>query len=70
MQSMPQLTWIWLKTVIAYPLKAPKKSYFKTKPTERLQTDIAEQKMLKQLKPEFLNLPAGVKIYINAGLCP
>ena len=25
---------------------------------------------LKQLKPESLNLPAGVKIYINESLCP
>ena len=31
---------------------------------------IAEQKKLKQLKPESLHLPAGVKIYINESLCP
>ena len=31
---------------------------------------IAEQKKVKALKPECLNLPAGVKIYINESLCP
>ena len=32
----PQLTRIWLRTVIVYPLNAPNKSYFETKLTERL----------------------------------
>ena len=29
-----------------------------------------DKKKLKQLKPETLNFPAGVKIYINENLCP
>ena len=35
-----------------------------------LSTGIAEQKKLKQLKHEFLNLPAAVEIYVNESLCP
>ena len=29
-----------------------------------------EKKKLKQVQPESLNLPTGVKIYINESLCP
>ena len=31
---------------------------------------LLKKKNLKQLKPESLNLSAGVKIYINESLCP
>ena len=31
---------------------------------------LLNKKKLKQVKPESLNLPAGVKIYINESLCP
>ena len=31
---------------------------------------LLNKKKLKQLKPESLNLPASVKIYINESLCP
>ena len=31
---------------------------------------LLNKKNLKQLKPESLNLSAGVKIYINGSLCP
>ena len=36
MQSTSQLTRIWLRTVIVYPLKDPQKNYFKIKLPERL----------------------------------
>ena len=32
--------------------------------------ELLNKKKLKQLKPESLNLPASVKIYINESLCP
>ena len=31
---------------------------------------LLNNKRLKQMKTEFLNLPVGVKIYINESLCP
>ena len=64
-----QLTRIWLRTVIAYPLKAPS-VILKLTRREDSRLVLLNKKMLKQLKPESLTLPAGVKIYINESLCP
>ena len=63
-QSTPQLTRIWLRTAIVHPQKALPK---RRKDSRRV---LLNKKKLKQLKPKPLNLPAGVKIYINESLCP
>ena len=68
MKSTLLLTRIWLRTAIIYTLiRFPQKSYFKTKVPRRV---LLNKKTLKQLKPESLNLSAGVKTYINESVCP
>ena len=64
-----QLTRIWLRTVIAYPFKAPSVILKLTRRKDSRWV-LLNKKMIKQLKPETLTLSAGVKIYINESLCP
>ena len=49
---------------------SPKKVILKLRRQKDSRRVLLNKKKLKQLKPESLNLPAGVKIYINESLCP
>ena len=49
---------------------SPKKVILKLSRRKDSRRVLLNKKKLKQLKPESLNLPAGVKIYINESLCP
>ena len=49
---------------------SPKKVILKLSHQKDSRRVLLNKKKLKQLKPEFLHLPAGVKIYINESLCP
>ena len=49
---------------------SPKKVILKLSYRKNSRWVLLNKKKLKQLKPETLNLPAGVKIYINKSLCP
>ena len=49
---------------------SPKKVILKLSWWKDSRQVLLNKKKLKQLKPESLNLPAGVKIYINESLCP
>ena len=49
---------------------SPKKVLLKLSWWKDSRQVLLNKKKLKQLKPESLNLPAGVKIYINGSLCP
>ena len=49
---------------------SPKKAILKLSRRKDSRRVLLNKKKLKQLKPESLNLPAGVKIYINESLCP
>ena len=49
---------------------SPKKVILKLSRRKVSRRVLLNKKKLKQLKPESLNLPASVKIYINESLCP
>ena len=49
---------------------SPKKVILKLSRQKDSRRVLLNKKKLKQLKPESLNLPASVKIYINESLCP
>ena len=49
---------------------SPKKVILKLSRRKDSRRVLLNKKKLKQLKPESLNLPASVKIYINESLCP
>ena len=49
---------------------SPKKVILKLSRRKDSRRVLLNKKKLKQLKPESLNLPAGVNIYINESLCP
>ena len=49
---------------------SPKKVIVKLRPQKDSRRALLNKKKLKQLKPDPLNLPAGITIYINESLCP
>ena len=49
---------------------SPKKVIFKLSRQKDSRRVLLNKKKLEQLKPETLNWPAGVKIYINEIICP
>ena len=49
---------------------SPKKVILKLSRWKVFRRVLLNKKKLKLLKPESLNVPAGVKIYINESLCP
>ena len=55
MQSTPQLTRIWLRTIIVYPLRDPQKIILKLSCRKDSGQVLLNKKRLKQLKPGSLN---------------
>ena len=49
---------------------SPQKVIFKLSRQKDSRRVLVNKKKLEQLKPETLNWPAGVKIYINEIICP